>query len=73
MLAGQAPEFFVVQVINTAEEAAEFVLEGLPDGEYELIAFTEAGWVQSQGTVAASGGTVTVDMAPESVLFVVSQ
>lgn len=71
ILAGQAPEFFSVHLVNLAETTVTIVVESLPDGDYELISFTEADWVKSLGTISSNGGVVTVEMGPESVMVLV--
>jgi len=73
ILAGQAPEFFSVHLVNTAESATTIVVKGLPDGEYELVSFTEADWVKSLGTVSADGGMMAVEIDPESVMILVGK
>jgi len=73
VVAGQAPEFFSVHLVNIARETQTIVLEGLPDGIYKFITFTEADWVQTLGMVATSDGTLTVEVAPASISILVNQ
>lgn len=68
ILAGQAPAFFSAHLVNMADETVTITVNGLPDGVYEMIFFTEANWVQSLGTVAVDGGTVAVELPADSVM-----
>jgi hypothetical protein len=66
-VAAQAPDHFVVFMVNTGEQPLTVTVEGLPAGTYTHIQTTESEAEKIMGTYSSAGETVSVQLPGLSI------